>query len=157
MYNEMMSSLIGIVISPLRASSHEEGDATHITETATAKQVTETVTRGVFSDHIKNRERNRTVDEVEDVLNSRLMCASTRTEIELIADRHGEECGRTESPIVTGCVNVLIEGQHQLGFWNLVQGPAQDTCQVTYGSKDLWKNLFNWRAFTFRNRNQIII
>ena len=40
-----------------------------------------------------------------------------------------------------------------LGLWNQVHGPSD----VTYVQKDLWKNLFNWRAFTFKHRSKVLV
>ena len=45
----------------------------------------------------------------------------------------------------------MIKGEH--GFWMQVHGPSP----VTFGTKDLWKNLLNWRAFTHKNRLKVLV
>jgi hypothetical protein len=65
-----------------------------------------------------------------------------------------------------GCTNMLRESspyvhdsppdpinKQQHGFWMQVHGPSP----VTFGAKDLWRNLLNWRAFTLKNRLKVMV
>ena len=45
------------------------------------------------------------------------------------------------------------KSKQQHGFWMEVHGPSP----VTFGTKDLWKNLLNWRAFTLKNRLKVMV
>lgn len=43
--------------------------------------------------------------------------------------------------------------QQQHGFWMQVHDPSP----VSFGTKELWKNLLNWRAFTLKNRLKVMV
>lgn len=45
------------------------------------------------------------------------------------------------------------KSKQQHGFWMEVHGPSP----VTFGTKELWKNLLNWRAFTLKNRLKVVV
>lgn len=43
--------------------------------------------------------------------------------------------------------------KQQHGFWMQVHSPSP----VSFGTKELWKNLLNWRAFTLKNRLKVMV
>ena len=84
-----------------------------------------------------------------------------RTTIDVLAntesDRIFTESSGSSVMVAVKSITVTVEEKEKqeqvLGLWNLVHGPLD----VTYVQKDLWKNLFNWRAFTFKHRSKVLV
>ena len=51
-------------------------------------------------------------------------------------------------------IDELSRGTPVVGFWRQVGGPAEDTSAP---SPFLFKNLFNWKAFTSKNKSKLFV
>ena len=85
----------------------------------------------------------------------KVVLAPERTQTQICIDTQDNADARVTGTGATICaVSKTQHAQRQvLGLWNPVLGPTN----VTYGQKDLWKNLFNWRAFTYKNRSKVLV
>jgi hypothetical protein len=72
--------------------------------------------------------------------------------IEPTADAGYTDMLREASPsVIDSEPNPMEKQQH--GFWMQVHGSSP----VAFGTKNLWKNLLNWRAFTLKNRLKVMV
>ena len=157
MYNEMMSSLIEMVTLPLQFMTSK--DPSEIVEVGKEKMSIGVVS-GIL-EYENNCFMNEGTDENGNEFDQNSHQRGAVTEKELESDnlvcREGNKNEKVEKDKIYNYAHIAGRERQQWGLWNLVRGPTEGPLQVRYGVKDLWKNIFNWRAYTFKNRNRITV
>ena len=161
MYNEMMSSLIEMVTLPLQFMTSENPLET---ENEIVEVEKEKMSIGVVSgilEYENNCFMNEGTDENGNEFDQNSHQRGAVTEKELEPDnlmcREGNKIEKVEKDKIYNCADIAGRERQRWGLWNLVRGPTEGPLQVRYGVKDLWKNIFNWRAYTFKNRDRITV
>ena len=124
-----MLSLLNIVLTPVRSDTRTQ---LH-TLTSTQSHISVSTQAGTTTDILVNTDT--------DPISTGSRSSGSNGAVSVIVDS------------TTVIVEEKQKQEEELGLWNQVHGPSD----VTYAQKDLWKNLFNWRAFTFKHRSKVLV
>ena len=161
MYNEMMSSLIQMVTQPLQFSipmNSSENELSAVEKVEEGMSIGEESNAFEFeNNYIINEGNEENGNKFDQSFNQRGAVTERNLQSNNSICRVGNIMEKEEKDKMNNYAHIMERERQQWGLWNLVRGPTEGPLQVQYGTKDLWKNIFNWRAYTFKNRNIIVV